>query len=185
MTSMKVERDVTASPERVWSIISDLDRSAEVISAIESIERLDGASGFGVGTVLAVTLGPKLAGVTVLPMWMLAAWAILISTGIALLASYFPARRAARLHPVDPRVGHLDDQNRVRIKIGQPARVLAVERRAASRDGHDVGTQPARRVPAPRQTIEDRVRLRELPIRRIVPRLVEVDIHHQGFEKRE
>jgi carbon monoxide dehydrogenase subunit G len=50
MTSMKVERDVAASPERVWSIISDLDRSAKVISAIESIERLDGGSGFGVGT---------------------------------------------------------------------------------------------------------------------------------------
>ena len=50
MTSMKVERDVTASPERVWSIISDLDRSAEVISAITALERTDGGSGFGVGT---------------------------------------------------------------------------------------------------------------------------------------
>ncbi len=59
-----------------------------------------GVGGFVVGTMLAVTLGPKLAGVIVLPMPMLALWAVGISTGITLLASYFPARRAARLDPV-------------------------------------------------------------------------------------
>ena len=59
-----------------------------------------GVGGFVVGTALAVTLGPKLAGVIVLPMPMLALWAVGISTGITLLASYFPARRAARLDPV-------------------------------------------------------------------------------------
>ena len=58
-----------------------------------------GVSGFAAGTVLAVTLGPKLAGVPVLPMPILALWAIVISAGIALLTSYFPARRAARLDP--------------------------------------------------------------------------------------
>lgn len=58
-----------------------------------------GISGFLVGTLLAVTLGSKLAGVPVLPMPMLALWAVVISAGIALLASYFPARRAARLDP--------------------------------------------------------------------------------------
>ena len=58
-----------------------------------------GIGGFAVGTILAVTLGPKLAGVPVLPMPMLAFWAVLISVGIALAASYFPARRAARLDP--------------------------------------------------------------------------------------
>jgi len=58
-----------------------------------------GIGGFAVGTVLAVTLGPKLAGVIVLPMPMLAVWAAVISTAIALAASFFPARRAARLDP--------------------------------------------------------------------------------------
>jgi putative ABC transport system permease protein len=59
-----------------------------------------GVGGFLLGTVLALALGPKLAGVTVLPMPMLALWAVLISVGIALVASFFPARRAARLDPV-------------------------------------------------------------------------------------
>jgi len=58
-----------------------------------------GTGGFAIGTVLAVTLGPRLAGVPVLPMPILAVWAIVISVGIALLSSYFPARRAARLDP--------------------------------------------------------------------------------------
>ncbi|HYW78233.1 MAG TPA: FtsX-like permease family protein [Thermoguttaceae bacterium] len=59
-----------------------------------------GIGGFLIGTTLAVTLGPKLAGVPVLPMPMLALWAVGISAGITLSASYFPARRAARLDPV-------------------------------------------------------------------------------------
>jgi len=58
-----------------------------------------GIGGFVIGTILAVTLGPKLAGVPVLPMPSLLAWALGISLFITLLASYFPARRAARLDP--------------------------------------------------------------------------------------
>jgi putative ABC transport system permease protein len=58
-----------------------------------------GVGGYAIGTLLAVTLGPRLAGVPVLPMPMLALWAVLISAGITLAASYFPARRAARLDP--------------------------------------------------------------------------------------
>jgi putative ABC transport system permease protein len=58
-----------------------------------------GIGGFAIGTTLAVTLGPKLAGVPVLPMPILALWAVGISAGITLVASYFPARRAARLDP--------------------------------------------------------------------------------------
>ncbi|QDV67995.1 Macrolide export ATP-binding/permease protein MacB [Rosistilla carotiformis] len=59
-----------------------------------------GVGGFLIGTTLAVTLGPRLANVPVLPMPVLALWAIGISVGTTLLASYFPARNAARLDPV-------------------------------------------------------------------------------------
>lgn len=58
-----------------------------------------GVGGYLIGTVLAVILGPRLAGVIVLPMPLLAPWAVGISVVIALLASFFPARRAARLDP--------------------------------------------------------------------------------------
>ena len=58
-----------------------------------------GIGGYVLGTILAVVLGPQLAGVTVLPMPLLALAAIGISVGLTLAASYFPARRAARLDP--------------------------------------------------------------------------------------
>jgi putative ABC transport system permease protein len=58
-----------------------------------------GLSGYIVGTVLAVAIGPRLANVPVLPMPILLLWALGISVVISLLASFFPARRAARLDP--------------------------------------------------------------------------------------
>ncbi len=58
-----------------------------------------GLGGYLLGTVLAVTLGPRLAGITVLPMPALAFWGLGLSLAIALAASYFPARRAANLDP--------------------------------------------------------------------------------------
>ena len=58
-----------------------------------------GVAGYVLGTVLSVTLGPQIAGVPVLPRLVLLAWAVAISTAIALAASYFPARRASRLDP--------------------------------------------------------------------------------------
>ena len=58
-----------------------------------------GLVGYLLGTVVAVVLGPRIAGVPVLPMPILALWALGIATAISLLASYLPARRAARLDP--------------------------------------------------------------------------------------
>jgi putative ABC transport system permease protein len=58
-----------------------------------------GVGGYVLGTILAVVLGPRLAGVPVFPMPLLALGAIAISVALALAASYFPARHAARLDP--------------------------------------------------------------------------------------
>lgn len=58
-----------------------------------------GLGGYVLGTVLAMTLGPQLAGVPVLPMPWLFFGATAISVALTLVASYFPARRAASLDP--------------------------------------------------------------------------------------
>jgi carbon monoxide dehydrogenase subunit G len=47
---LNVDREVAASPERVWSIITDLEGYAEVLSGVERTERIDDGQGFGVGT---------------------------------------------------------------------------------------------------------------------------------------
>ena len=60
-----------------------------------------GIVGYLLGTLLAVTLGPKLAGIPVLPIPSLAAWGVGISVTIAMAGSYLPARRAARMDPFD------------------------------------------------------------------------------------
>lgn len=50
MTDLSVTKDVAAPADRVWELITDLDRSTEVISAISAYERLDDGDDFGVGT---------------------------------------------------------------------------------------------------------------------------------------
>lgn len=50
MKPIRMERSVAAPSERVWSVLTDLDRSPEVLSGVDEIERLDGGGRFGVGT---------------------------------------------------------------------------------------------------------------------------------------
>jgi carbon monoxide dehydrogenase subunit G len=50
MRELVVIHDSSAGPEKVWSVLTDLDNAAATISAIEKVERLDGGSGFELGT---------------------------------------------------------------------------------------------------------------------------------------
>jgi uncharacterized protein YndB with AHSA1/START domain len=50
MSELSVSREVTVSPAELWELITDLDRSPEVISAVTKVKRLDEGKGFGVGT---------------------------------------------------------------------------------------------------------------------------------------
>jgi len=58
-----------------------------------------GVGGFVIGTALAIVMGPKLASVPVLPMPTLILLALAIAVPLAILASFLPAIRAARLDP--------------------------------------------------------------------------------------
>ncbi len=58
-----------------------------------------GFIGFLAGTVVAVVLGPQLLGIAVSPMPQLLAIGMMTATVVSLLASYFPARKAAGLDP--------------------------------------------------------------------------------------
>lgn len=58
-----------------------------------------GVFGFIVGAALAVVLGPVLAGVAVFPRMELLFLAVVVCTVLSVIASWFPARRAARLDP--------------------------------------------------------------------------------------
>jgi carbon monoxide dehydrogenase subunit G len=50
VAKMSVSKQTHALPDRVWQVITDIDGSAEVLSNIKAIERVDSGSGFGVGT---------------------------------------------------------------------------------------------------------------------------------------
>ncbi len=58
-----------------------------------------GIGGYLLGTALTVVMGPKLAGVPVLPMPLLVVLALGIAIPLAVIASFLPALRAARLDP--------------------------------------------------------------------------------------
>ena len=50
MTQITVSREVDAPADAVWQVMTDLERSPQVVSAIGRIERLSGDEEFGVGT---------------------------------------------------------------------------------------------------------------------------------------
>jgi len=58
-----------------------------------------GIAGYLFGTLAGMILGPQIAGVKVLPIPLLFIWAVVIAVGISVIASYLPARRAAKLDP--------------------------------------------------------------------------------------
>jgi len=58
-----------------------------------------GVGGYATGTALAVVVGPYLADIPVAPIPVLAGLAVLLSLGIALIATFLPARNAALVDP--------------------------------------------------------------------------------------
>ncbi len=50
MREVSVSCEVAASAEATWAVVTDIERAAEVIDGIESVERVDDGDEFGVGT---------------------------------------------------------------------------------------------------------------------------------------
>jgi len=46
----RVTREVAASAQQVWDVVTEIEASPGVMTAIEHVERLDDRPGFGVGT---------------------------------------------------------------------------------------------------------------------------------------
>jgi putative ABC transport system permease protein len=60
---------------------------------------LGGLTGYLVGTVAAMILGPQLAGIGVRPVPVYLPWCLVVAVGIALLGSLFPVYRATQMDP--------------------------------------------------------------------------------------
>jgi putative ABC transport system permease protein len=60
-----------------------------------------GLAGYGLGTLISVVAGPQLAATPVSPILGLLPYSILISTALCIIATIFPARKAAQLDPVE------------------------------------------------------------------------------------
>jgi putative ABC transport system permease protein len=60
-----------------------------------------GLAGYGLGTLISAVAGPQLAETPVSPILGLLPYSILISTALCIIATIFPARRAAQLDPVE------------------------------------------------------------------------------------
>lgn len=58
-----------------------------------------GIVGYLLGSLAGMILGPEIAGVKVLPIPLLFVWAVVIAVGVSVIASFLPARRAAKLDP--------------------------------------------------------------------------------------
>lgn len=58
-----------------------------------------GISGYIIGTVLSIFLGPKIAGIAVLPVPILTFYSILLSTSLSFVASIIPAMKASKVDP--------------------------------------------------------------------------------------
>ena len=60
-----------------------------------------GLAGYAVGTLISMVAGPQIADTAVSPIFQLLPYSIVISTVICIISSILPARRAARLDPVE------------------------------------------------------------------------------------
>lgn len=60
---------------------------------------IGGFSGYVLGTAAALVLGPQLAGLPVSPVFSYLLWSLMVAMGIAIIGSWYPTYRAARLDP--------------------------------------------------------------------------------------
>ncbi len=58
-----------------------------------------GTLGYVLGTLAAMVLGPQLAGLTISPIPIYLLWSLIVASTIALVGSWYPVYRAARLDP--------------------------------------------------------------------------------------